>query len=359
MKKMLLFIFIFINTATLIAKETNSTKDYIKNPKNPMIAIITTGGTIAEIKDPKTGAVVPGNGKALLHVIPEVFEFANVRYVEFSNIDSSQMTPELWLKLSQKTDELLADKEIVGAVITHGTDLMAESAFFLDLTLKSNKPVVFTGAMKNSSDPHPDGPANLYNAVIQVLSKNAQNWGVTVTLNQYINGAKNVVKSNTTNPQTFVSGEKGYLGFIFDDKVYRLNDTLYKLKFPIPKKIPKVYIFQDYAGAGDDIIRFMTDNNADGIVVEGLGSGNVNANVFKGIQYALNKGVIVIVTSTVPHGGVFPIYGDEGGGETLKSAGAILSTFLRADKARILLLLALPHIGKNKEKLSKYFNKPY
>jgi L-asparaginase len=212
--------------------------------------------------------------------------------------------------------------------------------------------------MRNSSDPYSDGPFNLYNAVLQVLSKNARNWGVTVTLNQYINAARDVIKSNTTNPQTFVSGAKGYLGYLFNGKVYRLNNTLYKMKFPIPDKIPNVYIFQDYPGARDEVLRFMVDNGADGIIVEGLGSGNVNANVFKGVQYALSKNVIVIITSVVPHGGVFPIYGDVGGGEDLQKAGAIFSRFLRADKARILLLLALPAIGKNKKKLSEYFNLP-
>lgn len=358
MRKLCYFIFVLINTIALYAKEKSIIKDIIKDPKLPMIAIIATGGTIAEVNDPKTGASIPGKTDSLIHSAGEIFKAANVRLVEFSNIDSSQMTPEIWSRLSQATDEILNDDKIVGAVITHGTDTMAEGAFFLDLTLKTNKPVVFTGAMRNSSDPHSDGPFNLCNAVTQVLSENAQNWGATVTLNQYINSARTVVKSNTTNPQTFVSGEKGYLGFIFNDKVYRLNNRLHKMKFPIPKKFPKVYIFQDYAGAGDEIIRFMTDSGADGIIIEGLGSGNVNENVFKGAQYALSKNVIVIVTTLVPHGGVFPIYGDEGGGATLKKSGAIFSTFLRADKARILLLLALPGIGKNKEKLSRYFNSP-
>jgi L-asparaginase len=331
---------------------------YGTNPNLPTVAIITTGGTIAEKTDPKTGASVPAKGADFVKAVPKLLDIANVKVVEFSNIDSSQMTPQMWAKLSKTVDNVLKDRKIAGVVITHGTDTMAEGSYFLDLTLKTDKPVVFTGAMRNASSPFSDGPFNLLSAVYQVISKEAKDFGVTVTLNSYINSSRDVVKKNTTNPQTFSSGDKGYLGYIFEGNVYKINDRVYIQKFPIPKKLPKVYIFQDYAGAGSEIVRYMADIGAEAIVIESLGAGNVNADVFEGIEYALKKGVIVINTSVVPHGFVFPVYGDKGGGATLKKAGVIFSRFLRADKARLLAMLAIPYVNGDMTKLQELFDLP-
>ena len=318
-----------------------------------------TGGTISEKTDPKTGASVISGSPAdeLVQSVPNITKIANLKIVEYSNIDSSQMTPEIWNGLSQTVDELLEDKSIVGAVVTHGTDTMAEGSYFLDLTLKSNKPVVFTGAMKNASDPYSDGPPNVINAMHQVLSKES-NWGVTLTLNSYINSARDVVKINTINPQAFNSYDKGYLGYVFEDKIYKINDTLYHVKMPRPKKIHKVDIYVDYAGADGNAIRYLADNGSDAIIIESLGAGNTNKAVYENILYALKKDVLVVITTSVPSGGVFPIYGDIGGGEMLKAKGCILSNFLRANKARILMIVALDHYGKNKKILSKLFEKP-
>ncbi|OGN65797.1 MAG: hypothetical protein A2888_00190 [Chlamydiae bacterium RIFCSPLOWO2_01_FULL_28_7] len=274
--------------------------------------------------------------------------------MNFSNIDSSQMNEYIWADLSKKVDEILQDEKIIGAVIIHGTDTMSEGSFFLDLSLKTNKPIIFTGAMKNSSDPFSDGPSNICNAIIQILSK--VNFGVTVSLNQYINSPRFVYKTDTTNPQTFKSYEHGYLGYVFEKNVYKLNEAPKKLHFPIPDKFPKIYIFQDYPGSKDEIIKFMADNKPDAIIIEGLGSGNVSSDIFKGIKYALDKKILIVITSTVPEGGVFPVYGDIGGGKYMLEKGAIFSRFLRADKTRILLLFALPYYKNNKEELIKLLN---
>lgn len=354
-------IFVIFSTTFLFAKNQDLKTQFIGNKKNknlPTVAIITTGGTISEVNDPKTGSSVPGSLENTIKNMQDISSLANIKLVEFSNIDSSQMTPEIWANLSKVVDSTLEDRNIIGAVITHGTDSMAEGAYFLDLTLKTKKPVVFTGAMRNSSSPYSDGPFNLRNAVIQILSNPPKNWGVTVSLNEYINAAREVVKTNTTNPQTFESGLKSYLGYIFEKNIYPINSVLYHNKFPIPKKFPKVFIFQDYAGATAQVLKFMADQTPDAIVVEGLGAGNVNSEVFEGIKYAIEKNIIVAITSVVPHGGVFPIYGDVGGGDSLKKAGVIFSIFLRADKTRILLLLAIANVGKDKEKLSHYLLNP-
>ena len=328
----------------------------------PTVAVITTGGTIAEKTDPKTGGAVPAvSGKDLVAAVPGLEKVAKLVVVDYSNIDSSHMTPELWAGLSQRVDKVLSNPKIVGAVVTHGTDTMAAGAFFLDATLKTNKPVVFTGAMNDASSANPDGPGNILNAVIQVTSKNAQNWGVTVTLNRYINSAAEVRKTHTNNPQTFESGEKGYLGYIFGDQVIRINDRVGRIRIPLPKKLPKklpkVPLLAAYAGADGSLVRAAVDGGAQGLVVEGVGSGNVNAEVNEAIQYALAKKVPVVITTRVYNGAVEPVYGDKGGGQDLVDEGAILGGALISPKARLLLIIALLKHGNDHKAIKRVFSR--
>lgn len=322
----------------------------------PTVTIVTTGGTIAEKPDPKTGAAVPAlSGDDLIQAVPTLSKIANIKVVNFSNIDSSQMTPEMWAELSKTVDKILTDPEIKGVVVTHGTDTMAEGAYFLSLTLKSNKPVVFVGAMRGASDLSADGPLNIQNAVIQVCSQEAKDWGVTVTLNQYINAAVDVRKTQSTNVQTFDSGEKGYLGYIVMGKVLKFNEPRKVQKLLIPDELPNVVLISEYAGADGSLLRYAADNGAKGIVVDAVGAGNVNENTFEAIQYALGKKIPVVITTRVFNGGVFPVYGDAGGGETLEKAGAILAGDLPAPKARLLLMLAIPYCNGDLNKLKQVF----
>ncbi len=350
MKKILaLIIFVFAFSGVI----SYALEGAVIDPKLPTVAIITTGGTIAEKVDPKTGGAVPAlSGEALLAAVPELSKVANIQVINFSNIDSSQMTPEIWASLSSTVDKVLKDKKIAGAVVTHGTDTMAEGAFFLDLTLKSEKPVVFVGAMRDASDVSPDGPANILNAVIQATSKEAESWGVTVTLNQYINSARNVVKTETTNVQTFDSGEKGYLGYIQLGKVYKYNERPPRIRLPLPEKLANVPLIKTYAGDNGALIKYAVDSWAEGIVIEGVGAGNVNANVEEAIEYALKNNVKVVLTTRVYNGRVYPVYGDKGGGAMLEEEGVILGGDLTGPKARLLLMLALP---EHKNSLKKFF----
>jgi L-asparaginase len=264
-----------------------------------------------------------------------------------------QANPGCWL--CPKTFKVLKDPSIKGAVIAHGTDTMAEGSYFLDLTLKTDKPVVFVGAMRDASDVSPDGPANILNAVLQVCSDKARDWGVTVTLNQYINSARDVRKTNSTNVQTFNSGEKGYLGYIAMGKVYRFHDRIDRQRFPLPDTLPKVVLLTMFAGDDGSILRYAVDRGADGVVIEGVGAGNVNADVYGAVEHALKKGIAVVITTRVYHGGVFPIYGDQGGGETLEKAGVILGGDLTGPKARILLMITLPYAKGEHARLRGYF----
>lgn len=321
----------------------------------PNVTVVLTGGTILEVNNAQGVSVPATSVEDILNVIPEIKHIANIHLIPFSNIDSSQMTPELWKKLSVVVNEAIQNSDTKGVVVVHGTDTMAEGAYFLDLTVNTNKPVVFVGAMRNASNPYSDGPLNLINAITQVVSDNSQNWGVTVTLNNYIHSARFVRKTESTNVQAFSSGNQGILGYIVERKILRVNNRSYREILPIPKILPKIDLIEDYSGFDGSFIRYAADHGADGIVVDGFGSGNVNAEVFKAIEYAINKGIAVVITTRVFSGGVFPLYGDLGGGKSLQEAGAIVAGDLPAPKARLLLMLTLPQVNKNHSLLKKYF----
>jgi len=239
-KLMLVLPFFFL--LIWLPANAGSTKGY--NPSLPKVVVVTTGGTVAMKYDPASGGVVPAvSGEDLIVAVPGLDKIANIETVEFCNIDSSQMTPEIWRNLSAKVQKILESSDVQGVVVTHGTDTMAEGAFFLETTLQSEKPVVFVGAMRSASDLSSDGPANIYNSVLQACSPQAKGWGVTVTMNQFINSARYVCKDETTNVQTFNSGEHGYLGYIVDNQVIRFNNVLIKNKLPLPDFLPEVPVF--------------------------------------------------------------------------------------------------------------------
>ncbi len=322
----------------------------------PTVVVVTTGGTIAEKYDPSTGGVVPAvSGNDLLAAVPGLSGIASIEVVEFCNIDSSQMTPEIWRNLSARVQEILERPEVRGVVVTHGTDTMAEGAFFLETTLESAKPVAFVGSMRSGSDLSPDGPANLYNAVLLVCSDAASGWGVTVTLNQFVNSARHVEKDNTTNVQTFDSGEYGYLGYIVGDQVIVYNEIVEETYLPLPDHLPEVPLFFSFAGDDGRYIRYAVDNGADGLVVAGVGAGNVNEDVFRAIQYALNRGLPVVAASRVRYGEPHALYGDQGGGSSLVEAGVLLAGDLSPYKARLLLMLALAQPVMTDEMLRDLF----
>lgn len=349
--------FLMLSVGTIHAGGKAEMQIVGNNPALPTIVIISTGGTIAEKTDPLTGGAVPAvSGAELVKAVPGLTEIANIGVYQLCNIDSSQMTPDIWSELSRKVNEFLGRADITGVVVTHGTDTMAEGAYFVDLTMQSEKPVVFTGAMNDASSPFPDGPGNLMNAVIQAASKESRGWGVTVTLNNYINSARMVRKTHTTNVQTFMSGEKGYLGYVSGKKVIRINSRLYRQFLPLPKYLPKVIYLSTYSGADGSLIRYAVDHGAKGLVIDGVGAGNVNEATFKAVRYALSKDVAVVISSSVYYGFVEPVYGDQGGGKTLMDSGCLLAGNLKGHKARILLMLALAHFGNDHERLEGVFS---
>jgi len=324
--------------------------------KLPHVVIVTTGGTVAMKLDEKTGALVPAvSGKDLIEAVPALGKIATIESTEFINIDSSQMTPQIWRDLSEKVDSILARDDVTGVVVTHGTDTMEDGVFFLQSTLKSDKTVAFVGAQRSASDLSADGPANIYDAVKTVVSPTSKGWGAVLVMDQYVNEARYVQKSHTTNPHTFMSGQHGYLGYVVNNKVMKFHDVGNHTKVDLPKTLVKVPLFYTFPGDDGSAIKHAVDDGAKGIAVAGLGAGNVSKEVFESIKYALSKDVPVVIGTRVYEGGVYPMYGSEGGGSTLMKAGAFLSKDLALNKARLLLLLGVSS-GLKGEELSKLFD---
>ncbi|MFC4174157.1 asparaginase [Microvirga sp. GCM10011540] len=324
--------------------------------ERPTVAVVATGGTIAMKIDPATRAPVPAlSGEDLTAAVPKLKDIANVRVVEFSNVPSDYMGPDRWPSLAKKVEEVLTDPNVVGAVITHGTDTLDQTAYFLDLTLNSDKPVVAVGAQRNASDWDSDGPRNLLNAVRQVLAEESKGKGVTVTLNSYINAARDVRKAHTSNVQTFTSGDAGYLGYVDEDRVVFNRAPLRRQQLSLPERLPRVDLIPMYSGADGSYVRHAADTGAEAIVVEAYGWGNVNEAMHDAIKYAIDKGVPVVIATKVPNGRALPVYGFKGGGNTLQKAGAVFAGDLSGDKARILTMLALP-TTKEQMGLQKFFD---
>jgi len=264
------------------------------------------------------------SGEDLIAAVPELKELATIRVVEFSNIPSYYMGPDRWPGLTRKIDEVLAEPGVAGVVVTHGTDTLEETAYFLDLTLRSDKPVVLVGAQRNASERDTDGRRNITNAVRQVLAEGAAGKGVTVTLNQYINAARPVTKTHTNNVETFQSGEYGYLGYVDADRVVFFGEPLRRQRLPLPEgELPRVDLVPMYPGADGGHVRRAVDVGAQGVVGEAYGWGNVNEAMYEAIGYAREKGVPVVISTRVPNGRGLPVYASEGGGATLKRLGAV------------------------------------
>lgn len=321
----------------------------------PTISLIGTGGTIAERIDPATGACVPALSVAdLVAEVPELRALADIRVEQLMNIDSSQARPEDWLQLTRRIDEVLCDPAVAGVVVTHGTDTMEEGVYFVDRTLQHDKPVCFVGAQRSASDPRSDGPPNIRDAVTVTAHPAAGGLGAVVVMNSYIAQARGVRKTQTFNVQTFQPDEGGYVGYVAFGKVRIYHRPERPPAFPIPDRLPRVDLVAMYPGSDGRLLRYAIESGAEGIVVEGVGAGNVNEANYEAIREALRSGIPTVITSRVYYGRVFELYGGSGGGKTLAEEGCLLAGELTSPQARIQLMLAMTQTKKTSE-LRRYF----
>lgn len=323
------------------------------------IAILGTGGTIAGFIDSTIATTGYTAGAididVLIKAVPQIRDLADISWEQIANIDSSNMCDEIWLRLAKKIAKLFAEG-IDGVVITHGTDTMEETAYFLNLTIKSDKPVVLVGAMRPSTAISADGPKNLYNAVALVANKEAKNKGVMVAINDKILSARGVVKTHSLNVDAFSSPDFGDLGYIVDGKVFFYNNVTKahtkNAPFDVSKltSLPKVDILYSYSNDGSGVAaKALFEHGTKGIVVAGSGAGSIHKNQKDVLKELLKKGLKVVVSSRVVAGCVAVSDSDE-------KLGFISAEDLNPQKARVLLMLVLTKTSDPK-KIQEYFLK--
>jgi L-asparaginase len=313
--------------------------------KLPNIVILATGGTIAGAAGSGTQASYTSGAvtiDTMLAAVPGLKDLASIKGEQISNVGSQDMTLEILLSLAKGINALLAQKDVDGVVVTHGTDTMEESAFFLNLVVKSDKPVVLVGSMRPSTAVSADGPLNLFNAVAVAADPNSQGRGVLVVMNDWIHGAHSLTKTSTTAVQTFMSPIRGLVGVSnygkndFYNSPHWKHTTASEFDIANVSKLPRVDILYAYADMSPDLIDASVANGAKGIVIAGVGNGNMNQSSLKAAQEAAKKGVVVVRSSRVVTGAVgrnVEVNDDE--------MKFVASDELNPQKARILLMLAL------------------
>ena len=323
----------------------------------PNITILATGGTIAGGGDSATGSSYTA-GKlgidSLINAVPEAKQIANLTGEQVVNIGSQDMNDQVWLKLAKKIN---ADCDKTdGFVITHGTDTMEETAYFLDLTTACNKPVVMVGAMRPATALSAEGPLNLFNAVVVASDKASENRGVLVTMNNAVIGGKDVVKMSTTEVQAFEAINAGAQGYVHDGKVHYYTAALPRennAAFDVSKltQLPKVGIVYNYSNASDLPAKAFIADHYQGIISAGVGNGNLYSDILNTLAQGVKEGVVVVRSSRVPVG-----FTTQNGEVNDAKYGFIASERLNPQKARVLLQLALTQT-QDAAKIQQYFEK--
>ncbi|MDR3358734.1 MAG: type II asparaginase [Desulfovibrio sp.] len=324
----------------------------------PQVTILATGGTIAGSGGSATQLTgyKPGDltAEQLIAAVPGLKNFADIKAEQIANIGSYDMSTEVWLKLAKRINALLSGKTD-GIVVTHGTDTQEETAYFLNLTVKSDKPVVTVGAMRPATAISADGPLNLLQAVSVAGSRNARGKGVFLVMNGEINGAREVTKTNTLQPETFRSNDLGFLGYVVNNKPVFYRGSLRRhtkaSEFDVSRltALPKVEILYTYVDAGVDVVKNIIATNPDGIVVAGMGNGSIATSQLAVLKEAAQKGIVIARSSRTGTGMVTP---DPNKGDNV---GFVTTDSLNPQKARVLLMLALTKT-KNPKEIQRMFD---
>lgn len=311
------------------------------------VAVIFNGGTISMKFDNKIKAAVPAlSGEEIMSKVKGIEKFAKVESFNFSELPGPHVTPSKMLELSKFIKDILKREDIAGAVVTHGTDSLEETAYFLDLTIKSEKPVVVTGSMRNSSELGYDGPRNLLDSICTAISDDARNKGVLVCFNDELNSASEATKVHSMHLNAFESPDFGPLGIIDSNRPIFYRDRACNEYIETDKIEEKVALIKTAAGMNSDFINFAAQSGYKGIVIEGMGSGNLPPLMVDGVKKAVEKSIPIVLVSRCYKGRVIDSYGDRGGGKELRDLGVIFGDNLPGQKARIKLILAL---GKTKD----------
>ena len=325
----------------------------------PNVVVLATGGTIAgaAASDVQAGYTSGQVGvEQLLAAVPQAKKLGNLRGEQISNIGSQDMNDEVWLKLARRINELAAMKDVDGIVVTHGTDTIEETAYFLNLVTKSRKPVVLTAAMRPSTALSADGPLNFYNAVAVAANKDAAGRGVLVVVNDWIHGASSLTKASTTAVQTFLSPLRGLIGTVAygEAEFYRgpVGRNTMDSEFSLDgiTSLPRVDIVMAYENMDGALIDCAAAAGAKGIVIAGVGNGNMTEVALNALGAQAKKGIVCVRSSRVATGRV---------GRNVEvdddKYGFVASLDLNPQKSRVLLRLALTKT-KDPRQIQRYFD---
>ncbi len=325
----------------------------------PTVVVLATGGTIAgaAATDVQAGYTSGQVGvEQLLAAVPQAKKLAKLQGEQISNIGSQDMNDTVWIKLATRVNELLAKPDVAGVVITHGTDTIEETAYFLNLVVKSKKPVVMTASMRPSTALSADGPLNYFNAVAVAADKGAAGRGVLVVVNDWIHGAASLTKTSTTAVQTFMSPLSGLIGTIAYGvpEWYRqpVGKNTVASEFAVDKSsvLPRVDIVMATENMDGAMINAAAAAGAKGIVVAGVGNGNMTKTALDALAAQAKKGIVCVRSSRVTTGQV---------GRDVEvnddSLGLVASLGLNPQKARVLLRLALMKT-KDPKTIQRYFD---
>ena len=326
----------------------------------PKIRIIATGGTIAGVSESATSTAYTAGQvgvKTLIDAVPQMLYIADVTGEQLVNIGSQDMNDEVWLKLAKRINQLLNNEGYDGVVVTHGTDTMEETAYFLNLTVHSDKPVILVGSMRPSTAISADGPGNLYAGVVAAASPNSVGRGVMVCMNNLLLDAKDVTKMHTTDVATFQAANYGKVGYVYNGQaiysrdITNLHTTKSEFNVDNLTSLPKVGIVYGYANCSPLPMKAFMDANFDGIVLAGVGDGNFYKDVFDVALQARAKGINIVRSSRVPTGPTCL------NGEVDDSKYHFVAALtLNPQKARVLLMLALTKT-RDWQKIQEYFQK--
>ncbi|HJO93800.1 MAG TPA: type II asparaginase [Victivallales bacterium] len=325
----------------------------------PKIMILGTGGTIAGTAENANKTVGYESGKldisSIIDSVPGINSMAKIQYEQVFNFCSRRMKPENWVILAKNVQKYL-DEDFDGVVITHGTNTLEETAYFLHLTVKTEKPVVITCAMRPATAISADGPMNIYQAVKVASNKNSWSRGVLAVINDRLFCARDVSKGSTTNPDTMNSQNTQIIGTIEGNQIFYnfSSDKLHTFKSEFNIRdidaLPKVDVVYNYAGAGRELVDCFINNDSKGIVSAGVGNGAFTDEILAGFKDASEKGIFVVRSSRAGSGHII-----RNGDEKDNEYNFIVSNDLNPQKARVLLVVALTKTD-NLQKIQKIFD---
>lgn len=305
------------------------------------ILVIHTGGTISMSEDEITGAVKPVAINPLTEKTKELEELADLIIEEPFNLPSPHITEKEMLTIRDLINTKIKDEAVSGVVITHGTDTLEETAYFLDLTIDTQIPIVVTGAMRSSNEIGADGLYNFITSIKVASSMDAREKGVLVVLNDEIHTAKNVTKTHTSNISTFQSPQYGPIGTVTKRGVFFHHSPTMREFYHVGQVLRHVVLLKGHAGMDSSLFFALKNLLCDGVVIEALGQGNLPPATIPGIRALIENEIPVVLVSRCFNGVVQDTYEYEGGGKQLKELGVIFSNGLNGQKARLKLLIAL------------------